>query len=106
MSITIHIPGAKPDEIVRGLLAAQAVFDTAGVTPLQAAEADFDMEGWDIQGFQGEAPDNSDICDVWREADLAAVLACCEGWPKDKVPATAELELSDLNLRDSPAARK
>lgn len=91
--ITIHIPGAKPEEIVRGLLAAQEVFDKAGVTPHQAAEAQFDMEGWDIRGFEEEAPDNSDICNVWREADLAAVAACCEEWSNDQVPDTAELEL-------------
>jgi hypothetical protein len=101
MSITIHIPSANPEEIVRGLLAAQAVFDKAGVTPLQAAEAQFDMDGWDIQGFEGEGPDNSDICDVWREADVAAVKACCEGWPKEKVPDTAELELSAKTIGDA-----
>jgi hypothetical protein len=95
MSITIHIPGAKPEEIVRGLLAAQQVFEKAGVTPLQAAEAAFDMEGWDIQGFQGDAPDNADICNVWLDADQAAVEACCAGWPKDKIPHIAELALSD-----------
>ncbi|MEI5680520.1 MULTISPECIES: hypothetical protein [unclassified Mesorhizobium] len=101
MSITIHIPGANPEEIVRGLLAAQAVFDKAGVTPLQAAEAQYAMEGWDILGFEGEGPDNSDICDVWREADVAAVEACCKGWAKDKVPDTAELELSAKTIGDA-----
>jgi hypothetical protein len=32
MTITIHVEGTKPDDIVRGLLAAQAVFDEAGET--------------------------------------------------------------------------
>jgi hypothetical protein len=33
MTITISIEGAQPEEIVRGLLAAQDVFDKANVTP-------------------------------------------------------------------------
>ncbi|TYR36425.1 hypothetical protein FY036_00970 [Mesorhizobium microcysteis] len=51
MTITIHIEGAKPDDIDRGLLAAQAVFDEAGITADQAATARFIVEGWDIKGF-------------------------------------------------------
>ncbi|MER9757993.1 hypothetical protein NKJ46_32240 [Mesorhizobium sp. M0166] len=39
MTITIRVEGAQPEEIVRGLLAAQEVFDKAGVTPDQAATA-------------------------------------------------------------------
>jgi hypothetical protein len=35
MTIMIHVAGAQPEDIVRGLFAAQAVFDRAGVTPDQ-----------------------------------------------------------------------
>ncbi|WP_292193447.1 hypothetical protein [Mesorhizobium sp.] len=45
MAITIHIEGAKPDDIVRGLLAAQAVFDKSGITADQAATARFIIDG-------------------------------------------------------------
>ncbi|MBB6469466.1 hypothetical protein HNQ96_005356 [Aminobacter lissarensis] len=94
MTITIRVEGAQPDEIVRGLLAAQDVFDKAGVTPDQAATARFVVEGWDIRGFTGKAPeDELAICTVWDEADHAAVQACCAGWPADKVPSSADLEL-------------
>jgi hypothetical protein len=41
MTITTHVAGAQPEDIVRGLFAAQAVFDRAGVTPDQAATARF-----------------------------------------------------------------
>jgi hypothetical protein len=57
--ITIRIEGASADEIQRRLVAAQAVFDRAGVTALQVAEARFAREGWDIGGFADPAPATS-----------------------------------------------
>lgn len=94
MTITIRVEGAQPEEIVRGLLAAQDVFDKAGVTPDQAAMARFVVEGWDIRGFTGRVPEEElAICTVWDEADQAAVQACCAGWAADKIPDSAELEL-------------
>jgi hypothetical protein len=94
MTITIHVGGAQPEEIVRGLLAAQEVFDKAGVTPDQAATARFVVEGWDIKGFPDPAPEAElAICTVWDEANQAAVTACCAGWTSDKVPSSADLEL-------------
>jgi hypothetical protein len=94
MTITIHVAGAQPEDIVRGLLAAQAVFDRAGVTPDQAATARFVVEGWDIRGFAGKVPEEElAICTLWDDADQAAVQACCAGWPADKVPGLADLEL-------------
>lgn len=94
MTITIHVEGAKPGEIVRGLLAAQVVFDEAGITADQAATARFIVEGWDIKGFPNPAPEAElAICGVWDEADQAAVRACCVGWPPDRIPDTADLEL-------------
>lgn len=94
MTITIRVEGAQPEEIVRGLLAAQEVFDKAGVTPDQAATARFVVEGWDIRGFAGKVPEEElAICTVWDEADQAAVQACCAGWAADKVPSSADLEL-------------
>jgi hypothetical protein len=94
MTITIHVEGAKPEEIIRGLLAAQLVFDRAGVTPDDAATARFVVEGWDIEGFPEPAPDAElAICHVWDEADQAAVTACCASWRQEKIPASADLEL-------------
>ncbi|RUV48004.1 MULTISPECIES: hypothetical protein [unclassified Mesorhizobium] len=94
MTITIRVEGAQPEEIVRGLLAAQEVFDKAGVTPDQAAMARFVVEGWDIRGFTGKVPeDELAICTVWDEADQAAVQASCAGWEADKIPSSADLEL-------------
>lgn len=94
MTITIRVEGAQPEDIIRGLLAAQEVFDKAGVTPDEAATARFVVEGWDIRGFVGKVPEAElAICTVWDEADQAAAQACCAGWAIDKVPNSAELEL-------------
>jgi hypothetical protein len=94
MTITIHVEGARPGEIIRGLLAAQLVFDKAGVTPDAAATARFVVEGWDIEGFPEPAPDAElAIFHVWDEADQAAVMACCAGWRQEKIPSSADLEL-------------
>ncbi|MER9202963.1 hypothetical protein NKH74_27875 [Mesorhizobium sp. M0933] len=94
MTITIRVEEAQPEEIVRGLLAAQEVFDKAGVTADQAATARFVVEAWDIRGFSDKVPEAElAICTVWDEADHAAVLACCAGWDADKVPSLADLEL-------------
>lgn len=49
MTITIHVEGATSEEIIRGLIAAQEVFDKAGVMPEEAATASFVVEGWDIR---------------------------------------------------------
>lgn len=94
MTITIHVEGARPEEIIRGLIAAQDVFDRAGVTPDEAATARFVVEGWDLRGFTGNVPEAElAICTVWDEADEAALNACCAGWPADRIPRSADLEL-------------
>lgn len=80
MTITIHVAGAQPEDIVRGLLAAQAVFDRAGVTPDQAATARFVVEGWDIRGFAGKVPEEElAICFLWghvAQASFSRPLTC------------------------------
>jgi hypothetical protein len=84
----------SPEEIVRGLLAAQEVFDKSGVTPDEAATARFVVEAWDVSGFVGKAPEAElAICTVCDEADEAALAACCSGWDSDRVPESADLEL-------------
>ncbi len=72
----------------------------AGITPERAAEAVFDVEGWDIAGIPDDDdsyPDDEDFefLGVWDEADHAAAAAACRDWPEDKRPKTAGLELFD-----------
>lgn len=94
MTIRIAVEGASDDEIRRGLAAAQAVFDRAGVTAAEAAKARFITEAWDDYGFPDPQPEAElEICDVWDDADEAALNACCAGWPEDRKPSSAELGL-------------
>lgn len=94
MAIRLQIEGARPDEISRGLAAAQQVFEKAGVTDEEAADARFAVEGWDVRQFTGDVPEAElEICDVWDEAEDAAIAACCSGWPADRIPAAGCLEL-------------
>jgi hypothetical protein len=98
MDIRINVAGATIEEIARGLAAAQAVFNKAGITAERAADARFVVEGWDDAGFPDDSyPDDEDFefLHVWDDADRAAAAACCSEWPEDKRPETAGLELFD-----------
>jgi hypothetical protein len=98
MDIRINVDGATTDEIERGLAAARAVFSKAGITPEQAADARFAVEGWDIRGFPNdEHPDDDEIqfCSIWDEADQAAADAVCRDWPIARRVQSAEMELDD-----------
>ena len=99
MEIRISVPGASSEEIERGLAAARAVFEEAGISAERAAEASFAIEGWDEAGFPDDDsyPDDEDFAfaHVWGEADEAAAAACCQDWPEEKRVRTADLELDD-----------
>ncbi|MCQ8871938.1 hypothetical protein NP945_08900 [Mesorhizobium sp. LMG17149] len=99
MELRLNIEGATPEELARGVAAAEAVFSRAGITALQGAEGLFALEGWDIKGFpEDDQPteDEDQAASVWMEADEAATTACCAGWPEDKVPGHQILELIDV----------
>ena len=87
MKLHIHVTGATPEELERGVAAAQAAFDAAGVTPYEAAAAYFKMTGEqeELSEQEGRA------ADAWDEADVAAAQACCAGW--EVAPSRADLEL-------------
>ncbi len=93
MKVIIHVDGAEDEELNRGVAAAQAVFDSAGVTAYEAATAHFAREGWDVAGFQGDGPMDAVMhrAAIWHEADLAAVQACCATW--SAIPESAGLEV-------------
>lgn len=96
MDIRISVEGAKPQEIARGIAAAMAVFERHSITPERAADARFNVEGWDIQGFTGDiSAEDLEICSVWDDADQAALKACCADWRKRRMPTSANLELVD-----------
>lgn len=99
MELRLNIEGATPEELARGIAAAEAVFSRAGITALQGAEGLFALEGWDIKGFpEDDQPteDEDQAASVWMEADEAATTACRAGWPEDKVPGHQIMELIDV----------
>ncbi|MER8859105.1 hypothetical protein NKI09_15805 [Mesorhizobium sp. M0757] len=99
MELRLNIEGATPQELCRGIAAAEAVFARAGITALQGAEGLFALEGWDIKGFpEDDKPteDEDQAATVWLEADKAAAAACCAGWPEEKVPHHQVMELIDV----------
>ncbi|WP_245486312.1 hypothetical protein [Mesorhizobium sp. M7A.F.Ca.US.010.02.1.1] len=99
MELRLNIEGATPEELARGVAAAEAVFARAGITALQGAEGLFALEGWDIKGFpeDDQPTENEDqAASAWEEADEAATIACCAGWPQDKVPHHQVMELIDV----------
>lgn len=92
MTMMLHVPGASPAEIARGLAAAHAVLARMGVTPLQAAEALFKRDAWAALGYPdgGEpSPIENAAADAFEVAEEAAILACCAGWAS--VPDDANL---------------
>lgn len=86
MNLWINDSGAATNEIERGVAAAKAVFDRAGATAEQAFAAQ-------QKQCDDEPLNDAELvrADAWREADSAAVLACCEGWAR--IPESALLVL-------------
>lgn len=94
--LRLNLDEASPEEKARGIAAAEAVFEEAGISAEEAANGMFALEGWDDQSFSDDAePTESDdaAAAVWMEANKAALKACCVGWPE--VPRELRLELMD-----------
>jgi hypothetical protein len=100
MPLTLKVAGASVDEIARGLSAAQAIFAAYGTTYHDAALARFQRDGFDFyvkeDGTVSDdwmTPEQHRICNVWDEAEEAAVVACCHGWPKRPDPGSTSAYL-------------
>lgn len=109
MDLLLSVPGASPEEISRGIAAAQQALERAGFTAEQAADAAFAVEGWDMNGAPEDGLDDWDCgaADAWGQANRAALEACCAGWPDDRKPTAVSLELlinPETQLADRPTA--
>ncbi|TPJ52696.1 hypothetical protein [Mesorhizobium sp. B2-6-4] len=95
MDLVLSVPGASPEEISRGLAAAEEALERAGFTAEEAAFGAFTVEGWDINGPPEDGPDHpaSRAASAWGQAHAAALEACCEGWPESRMPTSVGLEL-------------
>ncbi|WP_210346938.1 hypothetical protein [Aminobacter sp. SR38] len=93
LGLYLRIKGVSPEDKQRGIAAAQAVIDAAGITALRACSGMFALECWDDGGFVGELNDEDwEAAAAWLDAESAAIDACCIGWPEDKKPGVSSLE--------------
>jgi hypothetical protein len=95
LGLTLTVDGASEAELMRGLRAAIAQFDAAGVSPRDAAAAHFKREGWDVTGFDATvAPTAAEMntAELWDAAREDALAACCAGWPG--IPAGSSLDVA------------
>ena len=94
LPLKLSIPTATKEEVERGLAAACAVFVKAGVHPETAASGAFELEGWDVRGFEGDIPDGAfEAALVWGQAERAAEEAACAGWSEERLPAEVNLAI-------------
>mgnify|MGYP001089111947 CR=1 FL=1 len=103
MDLLMDAKGAAPEEKRRGVDAAMAVLDRAGMTADEAASGAFAVEGWDDMGFPPDRePSEAEYkaADVWYEASNAALDACCAGWPEDR-----RLRVQGLQLLHDPESQ-
>lgn len=77
--LTLAVTGATAEDIARGIAAAQATFNSAGVLPYVAKIA---------AGIQEQEDPDVELTDeewawaeLWREAERAALIACIDGRP-------------------------
>lgn len=92
--LRLTIEGATEDEMKKGIDAAKAVFDKAGVHPAIAADGWWAMQEWDEGGFAYPlSEEDHRNGDIWLEAEKAAVNACCDGWEANHKPYLGALEL-------------
>jgi hypothetical protein len=107
MKLKIHVERASEAELMRGAEAALKVFEDAGISPWDAAQADFDFETWDLRGFPEPPPTprQFELMRLWGAADEAAVAACCSGWDAEQVPDSADLAIVGARRgREEPCA--
>lgn len=97
--LVLDIKGAAPEEIQRGMIAARAVFDRAGITPRQGDEARAALweRGHRLRGDR-ETAEMWDCYRVWVAAERAAIDACCTGWQPARRPVTTVMDLIGLGV--------
>ena len=112
--LMMEAPGANPEGVIAGIVAAKAIFDAHGTSATEAAIAAFKREAADVNGCflpveqldQGIVPPpqiaterEMEIADVWYMAGQAA-LATCYG--NHAIPGDAQLVLRTVS---SPGSR-
>lgn len=110
MDIVMNARGATPEDKQRGIDAATAVLQEAGITAEDAADGSSAVEGWDDMGFppdQEPSEDEYAAAEAWWAASRAAMEACCAGWSDERKRDVCGLELlrdPELQLADHSTA--
>ncbi|MDN6888272.1 hypothetical protein QMO14_32355 [Variovorax sp. CAN2819] len=98
MTIKLSVRGAAPEEIARGLRAAFLVLNAAGVTDMQAALAEHQIEGWDVAYDMDPSRKPSEevfrAAEAMEKARRAAIAACCQGWATPPGEADWKLDVA------------
>jgi hypothetical protein len=80
--LSLRVENISNDEQVLATAAAEAVFDAAGVAPMEAAVATWKHFGADEQQWTPEecaerfTPRDGELFDQWEKANAAAFRAC------------------------------
>jgi len=92
--LILHVAGASPDALERGVAAAQAVLNAARLTAAEAALGHWAREEWRRGGATRATPPGGvmEAAAAFALAEAAAIDACCEGRP---VPRGSWLEAAD-----------
>lgn len=78
--IVLEVEGATEEDLVRGVAAANAVFEEAGVDPWDAAKASHEME-WGDASNMTLSEEEADMGAVYWNAIEAALIAACSDLP-------------------------
>ena len=85
--LSLTVTDVDQETLARGLAAAKAVFDDAGVLPSEAAAAIFKLE-CEVEEL---TPRESAFADVWARAERAALETCRPGHPDNIFAGALEL---------------
>jgi len=97
-TIWLTVPGASEAELMRGVRAAWALFDKAGVSPCAAAMAAFNMEG----NFYVTDEEREWGC-LWFQCQSVAYEAVCAGWPQVPSGCNIKLEFPGSRTHSEPS---
>ena len=86
--------GATAEELQRGANAARALFESAGVKPLDAAHAALKIQGIPENVASPFGQREFEMAALWDKAACVAADACCAGWAEK--PKQVGLKLIDL----------
>ncbi len=94
MLMILHVPGATPEQLERGVAAAQDVLNAARLTAAEAVLGRWACDEWERSGAKGSKPPAGvlEAAAACRLAERAAIDACCSG---AQPPEGAWLEFTD-----------